>query len=50
MLGYVVALLVSSLLLVLPLAFYVLPPLPGIGGTVMALGFEQTLFPLLNNI
>ncbi len=45
-LGYVVAPIVSSLLLLLPLASYVLPPLPGIGRIVTEMGFAPTPFPL----
>ncbi|GHO59218.1 amino acid permease [Ktedonobacter robiniae] len=42
---HAVAPLVSTLLLLLPLASYVLPPLPVIGSWVTALGFAPTPFP-----
>ena len=45
LLPHIVAPVVSSLLLLLPLASYVLPPLPGIGRFFTALGFAPTPFP-----
>lgn len=42
---HVIAPVVSSLLLLLPLASYVLPALPGIGGVFTSVGFAPTPFP-----
>jgi len=42
---HVIAPAVSTLLLLLPLASYVLPPLPGIGSFFTGLGFAPTPFP-----
>jgi amino acid transporter len=42
---HIIAPAVSTLLLLLPLASYVLPPIPGIGPFFTALGFAPTPFP-----
>ena len=42
---HLIAPAVSTLLLLLPLASYVLPPIPGIGTVVTTLGFTPTPFP-----
>jgi amino acid transporter len=42
---HIVAPAVSTLLLLLPLASYLLPPIPGIGTFFTMLGFAPTLFP-----
>jgi hypothetical protein len=42
---HVIAPVVSTLMLLLPLASYVLPPLPLIGPVVTRLGFASTPFP-----
>src|SRR5207245_1599127 len=43
--AHVIAPVVSTLLLLLPLASYVLPPLPGIGTFFTTLGFAPPPFP-----
>jgi amino acid transporter len=43
---HLIAPIVSTLFLLVPLASYVLPPLPGIGEVVTTLGFAPTPFPL----
>jgi amino acid transporter len=43
---HVVAPIISTLALLIPLAAFVLPPLPGIGTAITGLGFAPTPFPL----
>jgi amino acid transporter len=43
---HLIAPAISTLFLLVPLASYVLPPLPGIGEVVTTLGFAPTPFPL----
>ena len=45
MFPHVIAPVVSTLLLLLPLASYLLPPLPGVGTFLTTLGFAPTPFP-----